>query len=110
MSSRLSTRHIAAPRAAAHSRISLGEVLCGALFLVVFSAATLVPWVLHVAVGWWAGLLAIPVLFWVYDLLFVPRGSLCMGIPFMFPLSSALALVAVNSLLFLRWLIQAAMF
>ena len=92
------------------SRISLGELLCGALFLVVFSAATLVPWVLHFAVGWWAGLLAIPVFFWLYQLLLAPRGSICTGIPFVVPLGSALALVTVDSLLLLRRLIQSAVF
>ena len=85
-----------------------GEALCVVLFLIIWGGATLVPWLLHFTVGWWAGLLAIPVLFWIYDLLFVPRGSICMGIPFVVPLSSALALVVLDSLLLLRWLIQVA--
>ena len=72
--------------------------------MVVWTAAICVPWILHTTVGWWAGLLSIPVLFYIYEILFVPRGSMCMGIPFMGPLCSALMLLVLDSLLLLRWI------
>ncbi len=81
------------------------EVVGSALFLVVLSAATCVPWLLHFSVGWWAGILAIPVLFSIYDALFVPRGSICMGIPFVIPMGSAVALLLCDCALLFRWVV-----
>lgn len=74
-----------------------------ALYWIVLAACAIVPWILHVTVGWWAGLVSIPVLFAVYDRLFVPRGSLCMGVFFVIPLSGAIVLCAMDLLLLMRW-------
>ncbi|MCH8147743.1 MAG: hypothetical protein IH987_07075 [Planctomycetes bacterium] len=67
---------------------------------------TVIPWVLHFFVGWWVALLSIPFLFCAYDRLFVPPGALCMGIPFMIPLSSALALVTFQMAQLAKWIVE----
>jgi len=53
-------------------------------------------------------LIGVPCGFLVYDFLFVPRGSICMGVSFMFPLASGLALLAYEILLLARWIVTPA--
>jgi hypothetical protein len=81
-------------------RIPLRESV---LFMLVLALCTFGPWTLHFAVAWWAGLIAIPVVFAIYSALFVPRGSICMGIPFVVPLGSALLFIAFEVVLFAVW-------
>lgn len=73
----------------------------------VIGLCTLGPWILHFGVAWWAALAAIPCAFLLYDRLFVPRGSICMGIPFLIPLASALGLSAFEILLLAKWILTA---
>ena len=61
------------------------------------------PWLLHFTVGWWAAILAMIAFLVVYNWLFVPDGSICMGIPFMLPFATSLALLALQWILLLRW-------
>jgi hypothetical protein len=81
----------------------ISQIVVLAVFWTVLAACTVVPWVLQATVGWWAALLSIPMLFSVYDYLFVPKGSLCMGLPFGIPLSSAMCLFLVNVAIFMKW-------
>ena len=74
----------------------------------VVAAATGVPWLVGWGVGWWAGLLAIGLLFWLYDRLFVPPGAVCMGIPFMLPLTGALVYLMVGVLRLLHRMVGTA--
>ena len=61
------------------------------------------PWLLHFAVAWWAAWLAIVVFVVLYDRLFVPEGSICMGIPFMLPLGATMMLLLVQATQLLKW-------
>lgn len=61
------------------------------------------PWALHFAVGWWAAIIAIVAFVLAYDLLFVPRGSICMGIPFMLPFGTSILLLLVQCVSLLKW-------
>jgi hypothetical protein len=65
--------------------------------------ATFSPWGLGLALNWWIGLVALGSLCWLYDRLFVPPGHLCMGLPFMFPLTSGLAYLGWGLLMLLGW-------
>jgi hypothetical protein len=60
--------------------------------------------VFHFVVAWWAGLLSFFPLVALYDRLFVPKGSLCMGIPFGLAVGSFLGLLWLDGLLLWRWL------
>jgi hypothetical protein len=84
----------------------LAEVLVSVLFFLVLLACTIVPWILHWAVGWWAGLLSIPLLFGLYDYLFVPKGSLCTGLTFGVPLGSAMALLLLDGGALFVWILR----
>src|SRR5262245_40323045 len=79
--------------------------LVEAIFWIGVTTCAVTPWVLQIAIGWWAGLLSIPLLFILYDFLFAPRGGVCMGVPFMIPLGRSFALVAVNTAVFLKWVV-----
>jgi len=61
------------------------------------------PWLLHFTVAWWAAILAMMAFMVVYNWLFVPGGSICMGIPFMLPFSTSLILLFLQAVLLLRW-------
>ena len=74
------------------------------VFVALVAACTIVPWVMHFNVGWWAGILSWLALVAIYDKLFVAKGSLCMGIPFMFPLCSFMLLLGINLLSLVQWL------
>lgn len=74
------------------------------LFFAVVGACTVAPWVAHFVVGWWSGPLVWFALVALYDKLFVPKGSICMGIPFMFPLGSFVLLLLFNLINLLGWL------
>ena len=63
----------------------------------------LAPWMLHFTVAWWAAILAMMAFMVVYNWLFVPDRSICMGIPFMLPFSTSLALLLLQAVLLLRW-------
>lgn len=76
------------------------------VFVVLIASTTIVPWLLHFSLGWWAGIPAWLGLAAIYDKLFVPKDSLCMGIPFAFPLSSFILLVGLNLVELIRWLIS----
>lgn len=76
------------------------------LFWLVLGGCTIFPWVAHFTVGWWAGLAVWFGLVALYDRLFVPKGSVCMGIPFVAPLVSLLLLLAYDALMLLRWLLH----
>jgi hypothetical protein len=76
------------------------------LHLTVLAACVVVPWLLHFTVGWWAGLVSWFALGWLYTVVVVPRGSICMGIPFGFALSSLAALVLLDIVLLIRWCIS----
>ncbi|PHS04401.1 MAG: hypothetical protein COA78_16665 [Blastopirellula sp.] len=67
--------------------------------------STVLPWVLYFYVGWWAALIAIPCGLVLYDYLYVPPGSLCLGMPFMIPLSSSMALIVFEVVAFAKWLV-----
>jgi hypothetical protein len=84
-------------------RSPLSKNAVSVIFWKMITACTVLPWILHAFVGWWAGLLSIPLLFYAYDYLFVSKGSLCMGIWFTIPLSSALCLLFLNLLHFVKW-------
>jgi hypothetical protein len=77
-----------------------GEVF----YWLVLCACGVLPWVLHFTVAWWAGLLSFFPLVALYDRLFVPKGSVCMGIPFGLALGSFLGLFLLDVLLLFRWL------
>ena len=83
------------------------EIGANALFLTIVAGIAFVPWLLHFTVSWWAGLISVPAMFFMYDVLFAPKGSLCMGIPFVLPLSSALVLLVFDCLLLVWWVAQA---
>jgi hypothetical protein len=74
------------------------------VFIAVIAACTIIPWIVHFLVGWWAGILAWLGLVAIYDKLFVPKGSLCMGMHFMFPLCSFMLLLGFNILNLVRWI------
>lgn len=80
------------------------NILHETFFWSVVAAATLVPWVVGFTIHWWVGLAAFGLLFVLYDTLFVPRGAICMGIPFMFPLSSSMMYLGWGAALLIRWL------
>jgi hypothetical protein len=75
------------------------------LYWLAIVACTVLPWVFHFAIGWWAGLLLWILLVAIYDWLFVPRGSICMGVLFGLPLASFLALLLLDGVLLLSWVI-----
>jgi len=81
-------------------------LLATILFVILIAAATIIPWLLHSTLGWWAGIPAWLALVSIYDKLFVSKGSLCMGIPFVFPLSSFVLLIGLNLVKLTRWLIS----
>ena len=69
--------------------------------LIAFGVAA--PWLLHFTVAWWAALIAMAVFVVLYDRLFVPEGSICMGIPFVLPLGASVLLLVVQAVLLLKW-------
>jgi hypothetical protein len=71
-------------------------------WLIVFGCTT-IPWLVGWYIHWWIGFVTIGLLFCVYDRLFVAKGSLCMGIPFMVPLMGALVYFGWGILQFLVW-------
>jgi hypothetical protein len=75
-----------------------------ALHLFVLLALMTVPWWLHFSLAWWAGLVSWVVLAWVYDFLFVPKGSLCTGLPFMLALCNFLVLLILDIILLAKWI------
>jgi hypothetical protein len=75
------------------------------LYWFVLAACVVLPWVMHFAVGWWAAFPTFFTLVMVYDRLFVPKGSLCMGIPFGLAMGSFLALLLLDVLSLLNWLV-----
>jgi hypothetical protein len=77
--------------------------LRSALFAVVLLACIFVPWVLHFTVAWWAGPPSWLALAYLYDRLFVPKGSLCIGMPFMLALGSFIALLVWDVVLLAKW-------
>ena len=97
----MSERHERSDSVPQH-RARLVAVLHGLLILLM----TLLPWILGGVFTWWIGLTIIPVLFGIYDWLFVPKGSICMGIAFIWPLASAMFYAAWCILLFAAWLIR----
>jgi hypothetical protein len=76
------------------------------LFYAILSASTILPWVSQFTLGWWSGPLVWFALVALYDRLFVPKGSMCMGIPFMIPLTSLMALVVFNVVVFIKWALK----
>ena len=83
-----------------HEEIPLSAIV---MFVALLSACAVVPWILHFTVGWWAGILSWIGLVTLYDMLFVPKGSLCMGIPFLIPMGSFLLLLLHNLVDLTRW-------
>ena len=77
------------------------ETTC--LPIALLAAATVLPWVVQFTVSWWAALLLWFALVALYDRFFVPKGRLCMGIPFMIPLCSGLALIGLDLLHLIKW-------
>ena len=61
------------------------------------------PWLLHFTVAWWSAWLAIVVFVVLYDRLFVPEGSICMGIPFVIPLGTTMLLLFVQAIHLVKW-------
>ena len=55
--------------------------------------SAIVPWILLASFGWFAAIISWFILVGIFDYLFVPKGSICMGIPFFIPLSSFICLV-----------------
>ncbi len=55
--------------------------------------------------GWWAGPLVWFARAALYDRLFVPKGSVCMGMPFLAPFASIVLLLVFDAVLFLQWLL-----
>ena len=76
----------------------------------VIASATCVPWVLGAAFHWWIGMIALLLLYWAYDRLFIPPGALCMGMPFMLPFTSGMAYFGWGVILLLLWLLESAGF
>ena len=72
----------------------------------IIATSMTVPWLLHFAAGWWAGILSWIGLIAIYDRVLVGRDSLCMGIPFMLPLCSFMMLLGVNFLNLVQWLMH----
>jgi len=64
------------------------------------------PWLLHFTVAWWAAWIAVAFFLVAYNRLFVPEGSLCMGIPFVLPLGASMLLLLVQGLQLLKWCIM----
>ena len=61
------------------------------------------PWLIHFMFAWWAAILAIIAFLVVYKFLFVPRGSICMGIPFMLPFATSSLLLCVQTVDLVKW-------
>ncbi len=80
------------------------STLGAALHLLVLLALIAVPWWLHFSLAWWAGLLSWVLLAWIYDFLFVSKGSLCTGLPFMLALCNFLALLILDIILLTKWI------
>jgi hypothetical protein len=59
---------------------------------------------LHFTIGWWAGLLTFFPFVAVYDRLFIPRSSLCLGMPLMLAMASFMALAVLDLFELIRWL------
>jgi hypothetical protein len=76
------------------------------LYYGVLGACTILPWVVHFTLSWWSALLVWYGLVALYDKLFVPKGSICMGIQFMIPLSSLVLLLAYDAMDFAKWLLK----
>lgn len=80
--------------------------LANLCYYLVVGASTIVPLLLHVILGWWAGLLSWFLLVWLYDRLFVAEGAMCMGIAFNFPLSTVTVLVIWDVYDLVMWLLR----
>ena len=88
------------------TRPNVGEFLGALASLIVLLACLFVPWVVQFTVGWWAAYPAFFALVALYDWLFVPKGSLCMGVPFGLVLGSFLVLVVFDVMVLVRWLLS----
>jgi hypothetical protein len=75
-----------------------GNVLHYAILL----SCIVLPWIFHFTIAWWAGLVAFLVFSALYKELFA-KGSICLGIPFLYALWSFLALLLWDSGLLIRW-------
>jgi hypothetical protein len=82
------------------------QIAATALFVIVLVACIAVPWALQFLVAWWAAIPSWFVLAFIYERLFVPRDSLCWGMPFGFALSSFVALLLVNGVLLAKWVLR----
>lgn len=81
------------------------EALGALFFLLLLTSLVVVPWILQFTVAWWAGISSWIILVIVYDVLFVPEGSICMGPLFGLALLSFLVLLMFNAVELIRWAI-----
>jgi hypothetical protein len=79
----------------------LGNVLHYAILI----SCIILPWVFHFTIAWWAGIVVFFVVSALYKELFT-KGSLCMGVPFLYALWSFAALLLWDVVLLVRWFLS----
>jgi hypothetical protein len=74
-------------------------------YWIVPAGCVVLPWVVHFIVAWWAAFPVFFALVALYRQLFVPEGSICMGVPFGLAIGSFLGLVLLDVVLLVQWLV-----